>query len=53
MRRSRAQAFGGCSAGCVELPGFDVLDSYSYSGALSRALQTGWNVTFYYGKQDT
>jgi hypothetical protein len=47
------EAFGGCAAGCVDLPGFDRHDTFDYSGALSRALQTGWDVTFYYGKQDT
>eukprot|EP00316_Scyphosphaera_apsteinii_P008541 CAMPEP_0119301548 /NCGR_PEP_ID=MMETSP1333-20130426/3319_1 /TAXON_ID=418940 /ORGANISM="Scyphosphaera apsteinii, Strain RCC1455" /LENGTH=457 /DNA_ID=CAMNT_0007303661 /DNA_START=73 /DNA_END=1446 /DNA_ORIENTATION=- len=47
------EAFGGCAAGCVDLPGFDLFDTFSYSGSLSRALQTGWRVTFYYGKQDT
>ena len=47
------EAFGGCSAGCVGLPGFDVLDEFSYSGALSRALEQGIDLTFYYGKQDT
>jgi len=26
------EAFGGCGAGCVDLPGFDNFDSFSYSG---------------------
>jgi len=47
------EAFGGCSAGCVSLPHFDALDSFEYSTALSRALDSGVNLTFYYGKQDT
>lgn len=47
------EAFGGCAAGCVDLPGFDVLDHFDYSAALARALDAGVSVTFYYGKQDT
>lgn len=47
------EAFGGCAAGCVDLPGFDDFDSFDYSAALGRALEAGVDVTFYYGKQDT
>ena len=47
------EAFGGCAAGCVGLPTFDDHDTFSYSGSLSRALEEGIDVTFYYGKQDT
>ena len=32
---------------------FDDFDTFSYSGALSRALDSGVEVCFYYGKQDT
>jgi len=47
------EAFGGCAAGCVDLPGFDDHDSFDYSGALGRALEAGLDISFYYGKQDT
>ena len=47
------QAFDGCAGGCVDLPNFDDKDSFDYSGALSRALQRGVRLSFYYGKQDT
>ena len=46
-------AFAGCSGGCVDLPSFDRDDGFDYSNALSRALQQGIKLTFYYGKQDT
>ena len=45
------EAFGGCAAGCVDLPGFDNFDAFDYSQALARALDAGVDVTFYYGKQ--
>ena len=48
-----AAAFAGCAGGCVDLPSFDDKDSFDYSGALSRALQRGIRLSFYYGKQDT
>ena len=43
------EAFGGCAAGCVDLPGFDFPDKFDYSHALSRALKSGVDLTFYYG----
>ena len=46
-------AFAGCSGGCVDLPDFDGKDMFDYSNALSRSLQLGVRLTFYYGKQDT
>jgi len=48
-----AKAFGGCAAGCIQLPAFDKNDLFSYSGAIARALEQGIQVTFYYGMQDT
>jgi len=50
---SGAKAFAGCASGCVDLPSFDEDDTFSYSGALGRALDLGIHVTFYYGMQDT
>jgi len=47
------KAFGGCAAGCIQLPSFDEADLFSYSDALARALHQGIQVTFYYGMQDT
>jgi hypothetical protein len=41
--------FEGCAGGCVDLPNFDGSDSFGYSNALSRALQQGIRLTFYYG----
>jgi len=47
------KAFGGCTAGCIQLPAFDKGDVFSYSDALGRALNQGIQVTLYYGMQDT
>lgn len=47
------KAFGGCAAGCIQLPSFDQDDSFGYSAALARALENGIRVTLYYGMQDT
>ena len=50
---SGSDAFGGASGGCITIPGFDLQDSFDYSGALGEALDAGIAVTFYYGKTDT
>lgn len=47
------EAFSGCAAGCIDLPGFDHEDNFSYSAVLGRALQLGIRVTMYFGMQDT
>lgn len=39
------EAFGGCGAGCVDLPGFDDFDSFDYSSAVSRVWWRGTEAT--------
>jgi len=46
-------AFAGSAGGCISLPNFDSNDSFDYSGALGRTLDSGIPVTLYYGKTDT
>lgn len=50
---SGADAFSGSAGGCITIPGFDSNDTFDYSNALAKALNTGIPVTFYYGKTDT
>jgi pimeloyl-ACP methyl ester carboxylesterase len=46
-------AFAGSAGGCISLPGFDADDTFDYSGALGRTLDSGVPVVLYYGKTDT
>ena len=43
----------GNAGGCISLPGFDSDDTFDYSGALGRTLDSGVPVVLYYGKTDT
>ena len=45
-------AFAGTAGGCIAMPGFDSGDTFDYSGALGRALDSGVNVLLLYGKND-
>jgi Serine carboxypeptidase len=46
-------AFRGVHRGCIAMKGFDDNDTFDYSSALARALDSGVYVTMYYGKMDT
>jgi len=46
-------AFDGKAGGCISMGSFDSRDSFDYSGALARTLDSGVPVTLYYGKTDT
>jgi carboxypeptidase C (cathepsin A) len=46
-------AFAGSAGGCISMGAFDARDSFDYSGALARTLDSGIPVTLFYGKTDT
>jgi carboxypeptidase C (cathepsin A) len=51
--QSGQDAFSGTAGGCITIPNFDARDTFDYSGALGKALDSGIPVTLYYGKTDT
>ena len=46
-------AFAGSAGGCISMGAFDAHDTFDYSAAVARTLESGVPVTFYYGKTDT